>query len=301
MLGIKFLEPGNAHYCADLGVEDYMRRGGEPPGRWLGSGAAALGRTGTVVREEFLNAFEGRTLDGAGCLVDLDASKGTFADRKTGKQREKKRQPGWDLTFSAPKSVSLAWAIGPQEIRQAIQQAHFEAVKTALGYVEETCAWSRRGKGGQRRERAGLIIATYEHGTSRERDPQLHTHALVLNACVRADGTTGALMSKPFYEHKMAAGAVYRAELAANLQRSLGLAVRREKSWFEIEGISPKACQDFSKRSAAIQAEKSRQGISTAYGAEKIALDTRPHKGRTSRSELFAEWRAAAGPLGLTP
>ena len=92
-------------------------------------------------------------------------------------------------------------------------------------------------------------------GTSRAQDPQLHTHVLVCNVGLRRDGTTGALESKPLFEHKMAAGALYRAELAHGLERALGVEMKRVRSWFEIEGVAEAVNEHFSTRRREIERE----------------------------------------------
>ena len=181
---------GQGTYYVGLACEDYYLEGGEPPGRWLGQGAAALGLTGQVERELFLKAFDGCDANGRPLVQNAG---------------DPKRQPGWDLTFSAPKSVSTVWAIGDSEMRTAIQDAFFASVKSAMKTVEEG-ATTRRGHGGEIKEAAQFVIATFEHGTSRAQDPNLHIHALVLNLGVRADGTTGTLESQNFYRWKMAVG-----------------------------------------------------------------------------------------------
>jgi len=134
----------------------------------------------------------------------------------------KNRTPGWDCTFSAPKSVSVAWSQADKELGNEIRAAHAEAVNKALEYLEEKAGFTRRGKGGHEQKKCFLVFATYEHGTSRAQDPQLHTHALMLNAGVGEDGNTTALDTRQMYQYRFAAGALYRAELATQLERRLG-------------------------------------------------------------------------------
>jgi conjugative relaxase-like TrwC/TraI family protein len=99
------------------------------------------------------------------------------------------------MTFSAPKSVSVLWALSEPRDREAIESAHCLGVATALRHLEQAAAWARRGKGGAIRERtAGLLMAAFDHHTSRALDPQLHTHAFVFNLAPRQDGTWGALL-----------------------------------------------------------------------------------------------------------
>jgi len=270
---------GQCNYYLDLGRSDYYLEGGEPPGQWLGQAARELGLEGQVSPEALRNLFEGYAPDGGRELVQLGRG----------------HQPGWDLCFSAPKSVSVVWAVGEREAREAIQEAHDRAVEAAVGYLEDAASFTRRGRGGAELERAGLCVATFQHGTSRAQDPQLHTHALVLNVALREDGRFGTLRSRDLYQHKMAAGALYRSELAARL-RELGFELERDRSAFRIQDV-PKALEElFSKRRAAIEAELKARGKSgDAVAAERAALTTREVKGHVARDELFSTWREEAG------
>lgn len=193
MLSIGAMGAGQSVYYTGLSREDYYLAGGEPPGLWLGEGARDLGLTGRVDAPALSRLF-----DGAHPREDRALIQNAHA---------KDHQPGWDLTFSAPKSVSVLWSQADPATRKTIQDAHFAAVQAGLSYIEANTT-TRRGKGGFLKEDAHLIIATFEHGTSRAQDPQLHTHCLVLNVCTRADGTSGTLESKPIYQSKMAAGAL---------------------------------------------------------------------------------------------
>src|SRR5262249_55205809 len=152
--------------------------------------------------------FEGRSPDGSAKLVQN-------AGRHVGKR---KRVPGWDMTFSAPKSVSVLWSQAPPEIQAKIEAIHARSVKSALAKAEELAGYTRRGEGGTRRERCDLIFAVFEHGSSREQEPELHSHAVLLNLGVRKDGSTGAIQTGSLYDFKMALGALYRCEMAAGLE-----------------------------------------------------------------------------------
>ena len=266
---------GQGEYYLDLGREDYYLKGGEPPGQWLGRGAEKLGLTGKVEDQDFRNLLKGFAIGGDSLI------------QNAGKQ---KHQPGWDLTFSAPKSVSVAWALSEESTRIRIQGAHDRAVAEALRYLEDEFAWTRRGRGGVEREEAGLVVATFLHGTSRAQDPQLHTHAICLNVGVREDGTTGTILSKPLYQSKMAAGAIYRAELAAQLHE-LGYKVVEDRAFFRLEAVPEKLAQEFSKRRVEILAELEKKGTSGARASAAATMATRQVKGHASREELFEAWR----------
>jgi conjugative relaxase-like TrwC/TraI family protein len=171
-------------YYEELAKDDYYTQGGEPPGKWIGLGARALNLDSHIDTVDYRRIFNGFGPDG----TPLCENAGD------------KHRPGWDLTFSAPKSVSMLWARADMDIRQAIQAAQQRAVEQALGFIEQHAAYTRRGQGGKIQERvAGLIAATFEHSTSRAQDPQLHTHCLIANLAPRHDNSWGTLESKHFF------------------------------------------------------------------------------------------------------
>ncbi len=201
---------GAERYYARLAKEDYYLNGGEPPGRWIGEAASPLGLTGTVNSKELSNVIAGFGSDGTALVKNAGA---------------KNRQVGWDMTFSAPKSVSVIWGIADDDLRKKIEHLHNQAVDTAIDYLQKNCVWSRTGPGGREWKRAEAVVAAFNHGTSRDADLQLHTHALFTNVGVREDGKTGTIVSKKLFENKMLSGAIYRSALAESLKNSLGLEI----------------------------------------------------------------------------
>lgn len=147
------------------------------------------------------------------------------------------RRYGYDLTFSAPKSVSVTWAIAGRELRDAISTAHDAAVAETLRHLESHLDLARRGHAGESRELARIIAGVYRHASSREQDPQLHSHALLMNLAQREDGSWGAIESREIYRHKMALGAIYRAIMAHRL-RSLGFGIEADGESFRIAGFA---------------------------------------------------------------
>jgi conjugative relaxase-like TrwC/TraI family protein len=288
MLSIGAMSGGQAGYYLSLSREDYYLEGGEPRGKWFGSAVESLGLPEFVEPSHLYNLFDGLDPEGHRPLVQMQ--------RHAGKQEHR---PGWDLTFSAPKAVSVLWSQLPDEERALIQEAHFESVKTALGFLEDKAILTRRGKGGQNLEKAKALIATFEHGTSRAQDPQLHTHALLMNICQREDGTWGSVSSLSVFQAKMAAGALYRTHLAATLSQELGLEILPDGTSFTIGGVSKSVCQHFSQRRADILADIEEFGITSAAGAAKVALETREAKEEVSRSQLFQDWQAAGDEIGF--
>lgn len=287
MLSMSAMSGGQAQYYLGLAREDYYLEGGEPPGTWYGEGIAKFGLQGEVQSDQLYNLFDGLSPDGTTEVVQLQRHDGKAEHR-----------PGWDLTFSVPKSVSVLWSQSSEENRQVIQRAHKQAVESALDYLQDTAAKTRRGKGGGQMEKAGLIIACFEHSTSRALDPQLHTHALVMNIAVREDGTTGTVSSLSLFQSKMVAGALYRLELSAILEQELGIPVAKHRTWFEVLGVPQDLMDEFSKRREAIEAELDRKGVSSAEASAVTAIETREAKEAVARSVLFEDWKGIGQALG---
>jgi len=267
-------------------ADDYYAEGGFAPSEWLGKGAQALKLAGAVDREQFAQLLAGHV---AGQTL------GTM------REGEWEHRPGWDITFSAPKSVSILAEVAGD---RRLIAAHERAVKTALGLAEQHFTATRiREDGSVRREATGnLVIASFRHGTSRALDPQLHSHNVILNMTMDEGGQWRSLEPRAFYQMQKQMGAIYRQELAAGVQR-LGYAIERGKdSTFEIADIGEATLEAFSQRSAAIEARLAERGKSRAEAsaAEKqiAALDTRLAKEAVPHAELIGEWREAADAAG---
>jgi conjugative relaxase-like TrwC/TraI family protein len=173
------------------GLEDYYLTGPEAAGEWVGSGVRGLGLGGTVDALRLDRVL-------SGCAPASGELLGRVVPR---------RVPGFDLTFSAPKSVSVLFGIGDEELHGVIQSVHDQAVLEALAYVEREAGVTRRGAGGTIVIRGnGLIGAAFRHRTSRAGDPQLHTHVLVANLVLGVDGMWGTLDGRRIYAHAKTAG-----------------------------------------------------------------------------------------------
>ncbi|MGH9017032.1 MAG: MobF family relaxase [Acidimicrobiales bacterium] len=296
MLSIGKLVTGAEEYYLGVvasGREDYYTGGGEAQGVWLGRGSSALGLEGRV---------------GAGQLrVLLAGFSPTDGRRLTGRPMGSARVTGFDLTFSAPKSVSVLWGLADPEVSRAVRRAHDAAVADALGYMERHATAARRGAGGERRIGAGgLVAAGFRHRTSRSGDPQLHTHVLVANAVEGSDGRWTAPDARLFYFHARTGGFVYQAVLRSQLAETLGVRFGLvEKGTAEILGIDQDLLRHFATRRADIEAALERRGASSPRAAQLAALATRPTK--PSRDITLAlgsdslpeKWRRRARDLGL--
>jgi conjugative relaxase-like TrwC/TraI family protein len=273
-----------AAYYQHMGKDNYYAREGEAPGRWEGGAAERLSLSGPVAKSDFEAALAGR-------------------DPKTGARllqaNGKTHAAGWDMTFSAPKSVSVLWALAPEGDRRMIESAQRLAVRAAIKFLEPDAAITRRGKAGRIRERTdGLLIAAFDHHASRDLDPQLHTHAFIFNLAPRRDGSWGAIVSKDLYLAQKHAGLEYRNELANALERE-GFALERTAGNFRVAEIPRDIEQAFSKRRQAIEAAAKTHGYSTPRGMELATLRTRRSKEKIETKELFSVWREEAKALGF--
>lgn len=272
------------------GVEDYYLHAGEAPGQWLGAGADALALRGEVRAEDLRRILDGNDPRNAAALGNA--------------QGGRERLPGYDLTFRAPKGVSLLFALGEGEVSREVKQGHEAAVRAALGYLEREAAFGRRrGEGGMVPVRGeGFVAASFQHRTSRAGDPLLHHHVLIANLVRDAQGRWGALDGRLIYGHAKTAGYLYQAELRAQLSRRLGVRwTPVVKGTAELKGISPMVIRAFSRRRSEIVARMDERGESSARAAQVATLDTRRAKDHEVKPEgLLPEWRSRAAALGLT-
>jgi conjugative relaxase-like TrwC/TraI family protein len=290
------------------GLDDYYAGRGEAPGRWVGRGSAAAGLSGEVAAEALGRLFDGvhpRTGKSLGEPYRVRDG----ADRVT----------GWDLTFSAPKSVSALWATVSGEVGMEVREAHDAAVAAALNYLEDHAAFSRQGKAGVRQvDTEGLLAAAFVHRSSRAGDPQLHTHVLVSGRVRCTDGVWRALDSRTLHRELMTAGMVYQAGLRAELANRLGVAwtpVDRHGQ-AEIVGVPDELRALFSKRAAVVEA-RARELIAqaeaklgrelTPKGRRRIyevaVLETRTAKEHDGELDegVFDRWRSEAIAAGCDP
>jgi conjugative relaxase-like TrwC/TraI family protein len=257
---------GGADYYLDKvanSVDDYYLGRGEAPGQWVGQAATALGLTGQVDAEELRNLLAGKSAGG----------------KTLGLQVQPGRRPGYDLTFSAPKGVSLLWAFGAADVRDVISVSHDRAVASVIDHLSVEACFARRGHGGAELVEAnGFIGAAFRHRTSRAGDPQLHTHVVVPNLVQAADGRWSAPDGRHLFAWKMTAGALYRSALRAELA-PLGLAwdIRRN-GLSELADVPKAILRAFSKRRVDIEAAMDARGTASQRAAETAALDTRQGK-----------------------
>lgn len=282
----RLTDRGGQYYLADLARELGPAReaGGValvpgPPGRWTGDGATGLGLAGGVDAADLGAVLEGRAPSGTRPLV---RRRGTVA--------------GFDLTFTAPKSASVLFAVAPPGVAGEVVAAHAEAVEAAMGYVERRAVAVRRGAGEDRAlERVdGVAAAAFTHGVSRALDPHLHTHVVVANMGHGPDGRWTAVDGRGLYAHAIAAGHLYEAHLRHGLAGRLGVGWRAAAGGrHEVEGIGPDVVGTFSSRRAEI----------LGHLAERVPPRTASPAGRPSARAARVAWAATRDPKdpGLDP
>jgi conjugative relaxase-like TrwC/TraI family protein len=275
-----------ASYYED-GADDYYAGEGEASA-WQGRGAEDLGLSGAVDSGRFRELLAGHV------TANGDTS-------RTATRLDAQNRIGIDLTFSAPKSVSLQALVGGDA---RLVEAHDRAVSRAIAAAEERAQARKKVNGQSHVENTrNLVVAKFRHETSREQDPQLHTHALVLNLTRRSDGEWRALRNDEIVKATKYLGAVYRAELAAEVQK-LGYALRHERQgMFELVHMKRAQLATFSQRAAQIErrlaAEGLTSGSATAAQKQRVKLATRPRKVSADRAALFAEWQERARDVGI--
>lgn len=260
------------YYTQDQGIEH---------SQWLGAGSEDLGLSGQVDPDSFAALLNGQ--------VD-----GEQLGRTT--KGGIKHRPGWDLTFSAPKSVSiLSEVYGLKEVREA----HSKAVKEALTHIEKSYLQTRLSVNGEviRLKTDNAVFATFTHDVSRELDPQLHTHAVLINATKTPHGWRSIANEKLIDRNAiMEGGMAYRMTLARELtEKGFTLQQHRDPRLFEVDGIPSELMEEFSKRSSQIKAYFENRGLAydSAY-AKQVALLTRRRKEAVPREELGEIWKERA-------
>lgn len=274
-------------YYAD-GADDYYAKDGTAM-QWQGEGADTLGLTGEVDQQRFRELLEGR-IDG-NTQLKRNAAGGPTKERI-----------GYDLTFSAPKGVALQALVDGD---QRIVDAHDRAVNVAIREAERL-AMARHtvNKKTAVEQTNNLVVAKFRHETSRALDPDLHTHAFVMNMTQRQDGEWRALMNDGIINSTMHLGNVYKAELAKELEKA-GFVLRYERNGtFDLAHFSDHQIREFSARSQQIEAALAKKGLdrTTATQAEKnqAAMATRDKKAPSvDRDELRKVWKERSKELGI--
>jgi conjugative relaxase-like TrwC/TraI family protein len=231
-------------------------------------------------------------------------------------RRGRRAVAGFDMVFTPVKSASVLWGLGGPQVRAAVEEAHHEAVRSALGWIDEHAAYTRTGHGGAAQiDATGLVGAAFDHRDSRTGDPDLHTHVAVANKVCGVDGKWRSLDARNLYALGVAASERYNTRFEDALTRRLGVEFAErtggaagKRPVREVAGVPVELVRHFSRRRAAIEDRfaELRAEYRRAHGrepsrgtqiqlAQQATLETREGKapGRTL-AEQVADWTAQA-------
>jgi conjugative relaxase-like TrwC/TraI family protein len=331
----------------------YYAESGTPPGRFIGLGLAGLGNgvgiePGTQVTEEHLFRMLGmvqdpltgeqlgrppraqktpymervRTRIGAetaglkGAKRDAEVLK-IKSEERTVEAKTARAVAGFDLTFSAPKSVSVAWALADGGTQAVIYEAHHQALAYVLRYAEQCVFTSRSGKNGVVQEEIrGVVGAAFDHWDSRAGDPQLHTHVVVMNRAQSEDGVWRTLDSRGMFRATVGLSEMYNGVLSDFLTGAMGWGwestkrVHSNVPKYEVAGVPMELQKEFSARSTAIEAAANSliPDFVASHGRlpnspemlrlrQRATLETRPDKHVHALAEQVKGWRKRAQEL----
>ena len=280
------------YYEEKYSQDDYYTEKQRVVGQWFGRGAEELGLSGEVATEDFRAVLRG--LRPASGEVLVHKANG-YDDRRA----------GWDATFNAPKSVSIQGLVGDDH---RLIETHRQAVSRALEELEQY-ALSRRRGGSEWVVTGNIVAARFDHIAARPAsgvqdgygpDPHLHTHVVIANITRRPDGEWRGLDPIEIYRAQAFATAVYRSELARQVQQ-LGYEIRvagHDGRW-ELAGYTREQVMAFSRRRQDIEQTLAREGLAGAEAAQNIAHRTRLSKDHRDEESLKAEWRSRAQQYGI--
>jgi conjugative relaxase-like TrwC/TraI family protein len=307
MLRVTTLHASSAATTAAYYTRYLAEAPGEQPGQWCGDQAGALGLSGRVAVDDLQALLEGR-----------DPASGTplghpLADRTLPDGRAIRAVAGFDATFSAPKSLSVWWALTGDP---GLLEAHDLAVRAALDHVERFGATTRIRANDRRLhpDTGGLSMATFRQTTSRADDPQLHTHAVISAKVQTEDGRWWALDARYLKRNQRMLGGLYQSVLRAELTRRYGV------EWdpivngqAELARMPGELMAVFSKRAAQVDAAlvvkvegfRARNGRDPtrwerAALCREASVDTRRHKTGVAVPDLWARWQVEAAEVGWT-
>lgn len=282
---------GSAGGAGDYYAKDnyYLASELEDGSQWIGDGARSLGLQGRVETSAFTAVLEGRLPDDS----VIAAARG-------------EHRPGLDMTFSAPKSVSLLALVGRDDrIVEAFQNSVRETLAWAERNLIEAKVWDRQAKQQLVEKTGNMVAAVFLHDVSRNGDPQLHVHAVIANATKASDGKWHAVRNDALYENQHLLGAIHNAALRGKIE-ALGYETVSARNpidgEFEIKGVSRDAIEAFSTRRAEILEALAKEDRGSPREREIAALATRRAKNpEFTPAQRGETWRATAGRVGFDP
>lgn len=273
----------------------YFTEGGALRGEWHGRLTPTLKLSGEVTATAFDRLAEGQHPETGEQLIKHRDTIKTQAGEELG------HRAGWDLTFNAPKSISLTALVGGDEHLRA---AHRNAVRAALDATEKYVQ-ARIGGNNPAETTGRWIAATFEHDTARPVDgypaPHLHTHVVVFNMTEDRFGQARSLQPYELFKIQSMSTAVYQNQLEYEL-RQLGYQIQRGKNHApEVKGYSPEYLQAESQRSAEIRRSMEEKGIGGREAADHVAHQGREEKLKLTPEELRAAHQRSAAEFGNQP
>ena len=312
---------GDAGLGAGASLTAYYEQTGNPAGRWYGEGLAGLGddvrrlRPGVVVTEAGMTAVFRNGMDP---LTD-DALGRAYRSLDDGTRHA---VVGYDLTFTAPKSVSVLWALADDATRGIVYDAHRAALASSLEFVEQGVIRTRIGDAGRHQVRTrGMLAAAFDHWDTRAGDPNLHTHVVIANKVQGPDGMWRSVDGRTVHAAVVTVSELYDALLADELGRRLPAewSMRnrgpRRNPAFELSGISDDLLAHFSARAEQIHCAEQEwladfeaahgrtpTRVETTKARQHLTRATRPAKTVRPLAELLADWANRARALtGVEP
>jgi conjugative relaxase-like TrwC/TraI family protein len=287
MLTLRAAKGPDYYERPEFARDDYYEEREQVRGSWVGGGAEALGLSGDTAEGALATLLDGRDpLTGAPLA---------------GTARRRGGNVAFDLTFAAPKSVSVLAAVGDERARGAVLRAHGAGVAAALDYLETEACFVRRGRNGVRVLPAGGFVgAVYIHEMARSGDPHLHAHLVIANRVRGPDARWSAPDMRPVYAHAKTAGTIADAVMRAELSRSLGVEWGPVRNGIAELAAVPEAVREhFSVRHAEIMEEALARGYTSREGVAAIQRETRDRKRVVERGQAVADWRARAAEHGF--
>jgi conjugative relaxase-like TrwC/TraI family protein len=281
-----------AYYTRELATdhEAYLSGHGESPGGWYGAGASSLGLECEASPAGFQAVFEGR-----------DPTTGELLGRQHGRNAV----PAFDVVLRPTKSVSILYGLGDPTTGRAVLQAHHVGLAEATAYLDDHLG-ARRGHGGvQHVSGQGVLAVGFDHRTSREGDPLLHTHLVIANRIQGPDERWTALDGRDLYRHRLAADAIYRATYQRELVRTLGVEWTAADTYGnrELQGMPEELIQRFSKRTDQIDIELDRLAAEGRERTPRLVKwtvhATRKPKQHEAPDTLYDRWRREAAERGV--
>src|SRR5680860_1318527 len=287
MLTLRAAKGADYYERAEFARDDYYAERGQVRGTWEGRGAGALGLA------------DGPGDGALGAL--LDGSDPTSGEELPGRRTRRGGNVAFDLTFAAPKGVSVLAAVGDEAVRATVLAAYAEGGRAALDYLERRACFVRRGHNGVRvRRGGGFVGAMYLHEMARSGDPHLHAHLVVANRGRGEDGRWPAPDMRPVFAEAKTAGFIAEAVVRERLTATLGLEWEQTANGsIDLVAVPAPVREHFSQRHAEILELAGARGYTGAAAIAAIPRGTRGRKRVVSRERAAAEWRSRAAEHGF--